>query len=191
MVRRILIAGPLILAALTGCASTPGTPSPVTTGHSTTTAPVLPPSTFVEPAEMTATEIESATGDVIPNGESATQVTSVDEPYVVQCRPGSTGETLLSDGTTGFSSDCVDSTPRITEIQLPPPPSVVPEYAATTTTTTVAPFDLNTPLPSQHGLIVTLGTTCVKGSTGHTREGLTAYCVPAPGEPSFGYYWVQ
>lgn len=193
--RRTLIV-PVLLAALTGCASTPADPSPATTVPATVpiiaSAPAAPPPTFVSPAEIAPAEIAPASEDFTPSVEPDTQPKPGAKPYFVRCIPDATGATLLSDGTTGFSSNCVAEKPRLSEVPLPPPAptAVVPEYVETSTTT-VAPYDLNTPLPPEHGLTVTLGTTCIKGSTGHTSDRVVAYCVPAPGFPSYGYVWAQ
>lgn len=185
-VRRTLIAIPILLAALTGCTSTPADPSPTTTVPDTTpivTSPLATP----PPTLVTQAASSSASDDFTPS----TKPDTPPEPYFVRCISDATGATQISDGTIEFSSNCIAEKPRLSEVPLPlpAPPAVVPEYVETTTT--VAPYNPNPTLPPEYGLTVTLGTTCTKGSTGHTSEGLAAYCVPAPGFPSYGYVWAQ
>lgn len=178
-----MLAAPALLVALAACGTPESVPAPTTAASNAaapTSSPTAMPSVVVSPP---------AAAELTPPAAPEVQP-PVTEAHFVHCLAAGDGATMLSDGTTGYSPDCVAEKTRLPEVPPPAPAPDVPSYVEPTPTT-VEPYRPTGHLPAQHGYEVTLGTSCTPGSTGHTSNGISARCVPVNQHDNGGYIWEQ
>ncbi|WP_137876646.1 hypothetical protein [Rhodococcus sp. Q] len=185
-----MLAAPALLVALAACGTPESVPAPTTQVSTPAAAPASSP-TLMSSVVVSPPAITPAAAELTPPAAPEVQP-PVNEAHFVHCLAVGDGATLLSDGTTGYSPDCVAEKTQLPEIPPPAPAPApdVPPYVEPTPTT-VEPYRPTGHLPAQHGYEVMLGGSCTPGSTGHTSDGISARCVPVNQHDNGGYIWEQ